>query len=150
MKLFKIVGPIHFANRENLRRFIVKGTGLDPKELQKETDKQTEFEFAKEKLMHAIKNGSYFPGPSIYRILIIDCSGVSYIDSAGGKFLEQLWGDYDKANISLCLAGLPENVYEIMSKSGSLKTFPSEHLFHSIHDAVIILKQAKDPFKTKL
>ncbi|KAB7502828.1 hypothetical protein Anas_02629 [Armadillidium nasatum] len=114
MKLFKIVGPIHFANRENLRRFIVKGTGLDPKELQKDADKQTEFEFAKEKIfMHAIKNGSYSfqDQETKYRILIIDCSGVSYIDSAGGKFLEQLWGDYDKANISLCLAGLPDYIY---------------------------------------
>ncbi|KAB7502825.1 Sulfate transporter [Armadillidium nasatum] len=143
MKLFKIVGPIHFANRENLRRFIVKGTCLDPDELQKIVKKQTKDEDQKEeKIIQPIENGNYtFHDHELkIRVLILDCNGISYIDSSGGKFLAQLRKDYEKANINLCLAGLTENVYEIMEKTGSLKIFSSDRLFHSLHDAVVILK----------
>lgn len=48
LRMFKIVGAIHFANQENLRSFLIKKTDLDPKTLAKAAQNKSEEERQKE------------------------------------------------------------------------------------------------------
>lgn len=71
--------------------------------------------------------------------LIIEMSGVSYIDSTGCKTISQLHKEYKAADITLCLAAVSESVLESLQQCGTLKTLARELVFHSMHDAVTVI-----------
>ncbi|XP_064092656.1 prestin-like isoform X2 [Macrobrachium nipponense] len=71
--------------------------------------------------------------------LIIDMSGISYIDSTGAKVLSQINKEYKDAGITLILAGTTENVIDALEQCGTLKSITAEKVFHTVHDAVTVI-----------
>ncbi|KAK7084600.1 hypothetical protein SK128_021036 [Halocaridina rubra] len=83
-------------------------------------------------------------------ILVLEMSGVSYVDSTGGKVLAQLYKEYKEAGITMCLASVSETVLDALDKSGTVKVITPERIFHSINDAVIMFMHDTSICNTKL
>ncbi|XP_069160934.1 prestin-like isoform X2 [Procambarus clarkii] len=171
VSIFQFRGPIHFANSEYFRQQLMSVTGLVPSaitvaKLAQEQQLQANITTQEEANGNATiedkktsKTRNFFKGKVSKRkseigvtialpevqFLVIEMSGVSYTDSSGGNLLSQLCKEYKKAGITLCLAALSENVLETLEVCGTLKVLPPEHIFHSAHDAVMILTQADIP-----
>lgn len=77
--------------------------------------------------------------------IIVEMSGVSYIDSSAGKLMVQLYKEYNTAGISFCLAASSESVLDTLEECEVLKVIPSENIFHSTHDAVTLLTSVDSP-----
>lgn len=75
--------------------------------------------------------------------IVLDLSSVSYMDSAGAKFIGKLRSDFYKEGIILCLAGISESGFHLLERTESLVNFETQYLFHSLHDAVTILVAQK-------
>lgn len=131
VSIFQFRGPLHFANTEYFHQQVMSVTGLVPSiilanKLLLQKGQQLESQLNTQ------------PAKSV-EFLVIEMSGVNYIDSSGGKLLSQLCKEYQEASVTVCLAALSESVLEMLESCGTLKVIPSEHIFHSVHDAVTTL-----------
>ncbi|XP_069160837.1 prestin [Procambarus clarkii] len=172
--MFQFRGPLHFANSEYFRNQLVEVTGLDPftiatsrcailKERMLEENVNIQLthkdpigmastrslmveqtlRLTNTQIMSKTKQVS-LTLPEV-DWLVVEMSGVGYIDSSAGRLLSQLSKEYKKAGITLCLAAPSENVLETLEVCGTLKVIPQEHIFHSAHDAVMSLSHPSTP-----
>lgn len=168
VSIFQFCGPLHFANSEYFRQQLINVTGLEPSAIAatksliqkqqlpepdlttqpcKEINGSATVEVTEEtnKIVKFIKKISAKKSKNVtldvpeVQWLVIEMSGVSYTDSSGGNLLAQLHKEYKEAGITLCLAALSENVLETLEECGTVKTIPPELIFHSTHDAVMVL-----------
>ena len=75
------------------------------------------------------------------RALVLDFSGVIYIDSSGAETLEELRELYAQRRIPLLVCGLREQPVDMLSRAGWLQQFPPEHLFAQRQDALAWLAE---------
>lgn len=73
--------------------------------------------------------------------LIIDCSGLSFVDLSGTKTLSTLYTDLMKTDANLYLAGCSSAVLEQLERCQYFKEFPKTQLFPSVIDAVLSIQQ---------
>nr|XP_053646186.1 solute carrier family 26 member 6-like [Cherax quadricarinatus] len=163
VKIYQFCGPLHFANCEYFREQLVSVTGLNPATIVAaklsavgQQQQQQELEYQQQKIEAPLTsqlskemNGTSDSAKTIERMtsrtlwgveyLVVEMSAVSYTDSSGGNLLSQLYKEYQEAGITVCLAALSESVLEMLESCGTLKVIPSEHIFHSAHDAVTTL-----------
>ncbi|XP_069945282.1 prestin-like isoform X2 [Cherax quadricarinatus] len=83
--------------------------------------------------------------PNGVEYLVVEMSGVSYTDSSGGYLLSQLYKEYQKAGITVCLAALSGSVLQTLDACGTDNVIPPEDIFHSLHDAVVALTNPDQP-----
>ncbi|XP_045612682.1 prestin isoform X2 [Procambarus clarkii] len=133
VSIFQFNGPLHFANSEYFRQQLMSVTGLVPSAIS-----ATKTLSEKEQQLEADLT------TQLTRVqwLVIEMSGVSYTDSTGGNLLSQLSKEYKQAGITLCLAALSESALETLEVCGTLKVIPPEYIFHSAHDAVVMLTRS--------
>ncbi|PAA56665.1 hypothetical protein BOX15_Mlig020782g1 [Macrostomum lignano] len=107
--VFRFDGALYFASVENFRRKLAKLTGFDPK-LSRGED---------ESLHH----------------IVLDCSGVNYVDSVGARFLQSLAAEYKLAGVCILFACCPHQFRRMLERSD----FPdrSACVYISVHDAVV-------------
>ncbi|PIK51739.1 putative pendrin isoform X2 [Apostichopus japonicus] len=73
----------------------------------------------------------------LLRTLIVDMSGVSFVDTVALNTLESIAQDYLAANAKVYLAECRSNVKHMLFTSGLVKSIDLEHIFLSVHDAVL-------------
>ncbi|KAK3870112.1 hypothetical protein Pcinc_024615 [Petrolisthes cinctipes] len=77
--------------------------------------------------------------------VILELSGVGYVDTMACRLLTQLFQDLKAVGITLCLAAPSESVLCSLGRCGSLEVFTAHHIFHSVHDAVTLLLPHHSP-----
>ena len=74
--------------------------------------------------------------------IIIDCSGMTYIDIMGLTTLKQLNSDYNEHGIKLCLANCSRNIINKLNNMGLVGDEPKcLPIYPTIHDAVLTIYQ---------
>ena len=87
----------------------------------------------------AIKLLENLQGHMPARALVLDFSGVIYIDSSGAETLEELRELYADREALLLICGLREQPIDMLTRSGWLQQFAPEHIFSQRSEALAYL-----------
>ena len=87
----------------------------------------------------AIKLLENLQGHMPARALVLDFSGVIYIDSSGAETLEELRELYAEREALLLICGLREQPIDMLTRSGWLQQFSPEHIFSQRSEALAYL-----------
>lgn len=158
--LFSKVGAIHFANAETFRCTVdrhISSQPLDP-HITGNDDSAKDASITSElrartygavdspnssplRRYHDLQeSGAATPLPAY---LIIDCSGLSFVDLTGSKALGTLHADLLKLDVALYLAGCTEPVLEQLDRCLYFHEFPKSHVYPTVIDAVLSIKRGE-------
>ena len=68
------------------------------------------------------------------RALILDFSGVIYIDSSGAESLQELWETYHEQDVPIYVYGLRQQPVEMLTRVGWLKKLGEDNVCHNLDD----------------
>lgn len=71
--------------------------------------------------------------------IVLDLSGVTFIDSVGAKVLKQLIEDYEAVEIKVLLSNVNDEVWRVLKATEFLKTY-EDRLYLTVDDAVNAIK----------
>ena len=80
------------------------------------------------------------------KYLIIDCSMFSFIDYSGITTLKKTILTLEEIGIKTVLSGVHVHIESMFVKEGFFDIIPSEHLYKSVHDAVLCLEEFDSEF----
>eukprot|EP00062_Callorhinchus_milii_P023505 gi/632982444/ref/XP_007908139.1/ PREDICTED: solute carrier family 26 member 10 [Callorhinchus milii] len=75
--------------------------------------------------------------------VVIDCSGVIFIDAAGARLFVQMCTECQKGGTSVYLAQCNSGVLRILTHSGLLEHLSPQQIFVTVHDAVTHIEQTQ-------
>ncbi|XP_042227633.1 solute carrier family 26 member 6-like isoform X2 [Homarus americanus] len=75
--------------------------------------------------------------------MVLEMSGVTFVDTMGARVLTQLHKDLRDAGIKLCLAGATDGVERTLSRCGTLDAITRDLMFHSTHDALTAITHSQ-------
>lgn len=78
------------------------------------------------------------------RALVLDFSGVIYIDSSGADTLETLRESYAERGVALLVCGLREQPFDMLTRAGWLQKVPPAHLFSNRHEVLAYLAEGEE------
>ncbi|XP_074646669.1 prestin-like isoform X2 [Tubulanus polymorphus] len=80
-----------------------------------------------------------YPGWPCFDVhhIILDCSTMGFMDAVGVKTLTQVIDEYRNVDVTIFLANCKGNVRETLHAMGFFEKNKQEHLYVSIHDAVV-------------
>ncbi|GAB6029461.1 hypothetical protein CHUAL_005217 [Chamberlinius hualienensis] len=79
--------------------------------------------------------------------IIVDCTAVSFIDSAALSILNQLIGEFDEVGVKMCLSGCRDNLLEKLEKADVWPHIEG-NIFPTTHDAVLHIVRIKSSLPT--
>ncbi|KAM8976204.1 solute carrier family 26 member 10-like [Pelodytes ibericus] len=161
LKILSYNSPIYYGNRDIFKEAMSRIVGLTQERIRK-----------REKALRALENGRkmsitvvdsgienpvYNPDGSSMKTetdpdiksLIIDCSGVIFIDIAGARLFIQMCVECQKAGMHLLLSGCNEKVLRTLVCSGIMDHLSEQQVFVTVHDAVCFAEQNMDNFAMK-
>lgn len=151
IKIYRFENAIFFVSVEHFRNTLYKLT-VNPRVLKKSISKAklkaaNLKKKAEQELATRTENGSMDLSPvdSVainipevpFKIVILDCSTMSFIDTMGVKALTSVVKEYRDVEIEILLAFCKSGVREMFEKTGFFDILDREKLFPTIHDAVM-------------
>ncbi|CAH1111883.1 unnamed protein product [Psylliodes chrysocephalus] len=125
IKIFHSTGGLNFAISKSYKKALIRETGLDPGVV-----------FNRRIQLH--KKGLPDDEVIIIKVVILDFSHVTFIDTAGVDFLRTLRDDYERINIEMEIAGCPGSVFEVIIRCNRIEKKERKFLiFPTVHDAVL-------------
>nr|7V73_A Chain A, Prestin [Homo sapiens]7V74_A Chain A, prestin [Homo sapiens]7V75_A Chain A, prestin [Homo sapiens] len=86
----------------------------------------------------------FVPPKVDFHTLILDFSAVSFVDTVGVKTLKEIVKEYREIGVQVYLAGCNASVVEKLERGGFFDDgITKEHLFLSVHDAVLFAQARK-------
>uniref|UniRef100_A0A1I8HRN2 STAS domain-containing protein n=1 Tax=Macrostomum lignano TaxID=282301 RepID=A0A1I8HRN2_9PLAT len=152
--VFRFDGALYFASVDNFRYRLVKLTGFDPKlaeaqQIEQEAQhRQQQLELSPQSLAADDEAGSNSAAPSdtasssshqtnqstrLHHI-VVECSGINYIDSVGASFLRVLIADYQRVGVSILFACCKHQFRRMLERSEFADKYS---VYVSVHDAVL-------------
>lgn len=80
------------------------------------------------------------------KYLIIDCSMFSFIDFSGIVTLKKTIIAFEEVGVKTVLSGIHVHLESMFAKEGFFDVIPTEHIFKSVHDAVVSLQEYDNLF----
>lgn len=116
VQVFRFDGPLHFASVDNFRQSLQRQTRLPT------------------------NSGSESESESVCRLavhhLVLDCSAVTFLDSAGAKALADLVDQCAQLQVTFFLACTNSTVRQSLERFDFFKRRPRDSLFVTVDDAV--------------
>ncbi|XP_068128975.1 sulfate transporter [Hyperolius riggenbachi] len=143
IKVFRFEAPLYYVNKQSFKSSLYKHVGVDPAlvaSAEKKAAKKKE-EFKKEGTVES-NNIELETMQHLYRkelplhSLVIDCSAIQFIDTAGLNTLKDVLKDYMDIGVCVLLAQCNMSVKHSLRNGGYFKKEESNMVFHSIHQAV--------------
>lgn len=108
LKIFNYCGTLNFANNNHFKCELYKLVGVNPRKLTKHRNK-------------LIENGSYLESKKLkdkqeLRCIIMDASGLSYIDSSSVHALHSVVTEFLNIDVQFYLASCPSPIFETIKK----------------------------------
>lgn len=130
--VFRYEAPIYYANQALFKKFLYRSVGLDP---QKEKARLKKLEKKQKKMKEdaEVPTSGFLPS---FHTLILDCSAVLFVDTAGVSALKEMYKDYKEFAVHLLLAQCSPSVIESLRRGGYYDPESTEIIFHSLGDAV--------------
>ncbi|XP_054842403.1 sulfate anion transporter 1 isoform X2 [Eublepharis macularius] len=141
VKIFRFEAPLYYANKDFFLKCLHKRTGLDPaveiakrKKAERKGQQRLERGSGQEEMTPCL-----LPKHSDFQAIVIDCSAISFVDTAGVSTLKDTHKDHQELQITVLLACCNPTVIDSLERGGYLGNENKdmhELLFHSIHSAI--------------
>nr|XP_056704061.1 sulfate anion transporter 1 [Euleptes europaea] len=146
VKIFRFEAPLYYANKDFFQKCLHERTGLDPAS---EIAKRKK---ARRKGRQSLEKGPgqgemtpcLVPKHGDLQAIIIDCSAISFVDTAGVSTLKDTHKDHQELHITVLLACCNPNVINSLERGGYLRSANKdmhELLFYSIHGAIQFVRE---------
>ncbi|KTG45643.1 hypothetical protein cypCar_00006831 [Cyprinus carpio] len=148
--VFRYEAPIYYANQALFKKSLYRSVGLDPlkeKARRRKLDKQRNQKQGGEdqnQEMDVSTNVYLLQHNSLYT-LVIDCSPVLFLDTAGVNALKEVCKDYKGLGVDVLLAQCNPSVIDSLRRGGYYdpKKGTKEIQFHTLSDAVSYAQSLK-------
>ncbi|XP_060792981.1 solute carrier family 26 member 10 [Neoarius graeffei] len=157
VKILTYNGPIYYGNRSFFKADINRLLGFTPERIRKREKARKALEKRKKKSINTVDQGlantSFSPENDFHKseiaenevqTILIDCSSVIFVDVAGAKLFIQICIDCQKMGVQIFLANCNESVLEILTASGLMSYMNPQHIFVTVHDAVVYIQQQRE------
>uniref|UniRef100_A0A8D2IJJ9 Solute carrier family 26 member 1 n=1 Tax=Varanus komodoensis TaxID=61221 RepID=A0A8D2IJJ9_VARKO len=146
IKIFRFQAPLYYANKDFFLKCLHGRTGLNPAV---EVAKRKR---AKKKGQLSLENGGgqgdttscLVSTQSDCQAIIVDCSSIPFLDTAGVSTLKEALKDHQELKITFLLACCNPSVIASLERGGYLESAKKDiHdlLFHSVHSAVQFVRE---------
>uniref|UniRef100_A0A668SXL7 STAS domain-containing protein n=1 Tax=Oreochromis aureus TaxID=47969 RepID=A0A668SXL7_OREAU len=158
VKILTYNGPIYYGNRSFFREEMTRLLGLTPEKIRRREKaikalEKRERETTVNTVERGIANTSFSSENEFFKsetsesdaqAVLIDCSSVIFVDVAGARLLTQMCTECQKVGVHVYLANCNESVLKILTSSGLMKYMNPQHIFVTVHDAVVYIQQQKE------
>ncbi|XP_038626169.1 sulfate anion transporter 1 [Tachyglossus aculeatus] len=154
IKVFRFEAPLYYANKDFFVRSLYRMTGLDPvletakrkkgakgKRIHSETGNEEEASW--KGLSQIDTTSSLVPNQVDFQTIIIDCSSVLFLDTAGINTFKEIAKDYKEVNIAVLLACCNPSVIDSLKRGGYFGNaeITKELVFYSVHSAIQFVRE---------
>ncbi|XP_072927250.1 solute carrier family 26 member 10 isoform X2 [Hemitrygon akajei] len=159
LKILAYNAPIYYGNKSFFRDAMTRLIGLTQERMKARAKTRKEL---KKMTVATVENGlartacssdkdTSPAGDRQERIqsVIIDCSSIIFIDTAGARLFVQMCVECQKADLWVYLAECNKGVLRALTCSGLLEHLRPEQIFVTVHDAVVHLEQVKEASSQK-
>ncbi|XP_061582091.1 sulfate transporter [Cololabis saira] len=156
--VFRYEAPIYYANQKLFKKSLSKRVGLDParektrrlKFKKSKRPEETKSETYGEKEAEAAANVTFIPEEKSsrnLRSLVIDCSAVLFLDTAGVNALKEVRKDYGELGIEVVLVRCSTSVLDALERGGFCSDTVGENrtIFYTIDDGVRYVQSLHSP-----
>ncbi|XP_077185270.1 solute carrier family 26 member 10-like isoform X2 [Paroedura picta] len=142
VKILSYQAPIYYGNRSFFRDALSRLLGLS-QERETQEDQGPDIKMHISTVESSVSVLDKKPGSeAAVQALVLDCSGVTFVDSAGARLLIQVCIECQKAGVQVHLAACNGNVLRTLSFCGLLHHLHPQQIFVTVHDAASYLQQA--------
>ncbi|XP_049608703.1 solute carrier family 26 member 10 [Syngnathus scovelli] len=157
MKILTYNGPIYYGNRSFFREEMSRLLGLTPEKVRsrekaRKAREKRERETNVITVEGGIANASFSSENEFFQFetsehdvqaVLIDCSRVIFVDVAGARLFTQMCHECQKVGLAVFLSSCNESVLKILTSSGLMNYMKPQHIFVTVHDAVMYIQQQK-------
>ncbi|XP_013874433.1 solute carrier family 26 member 10 [Austrofundulus limnaeus] len=158
VKILTYNGPIYYGNRSFFREKMSKLLGLTPEKIRsrekaRKAVESRDQETAVSTVDSSITNTSFSSENEFFKsetsesdvqAVLIDCSSVIFVDIAGARLFTQMCTECQKIGVHVYLANCNESVLKMLTSSGLMSHMNPQHIFVTVHDAVLYIQQQKE------
>lgn len=159
LKILTYNGPIYYGNRNFFREEMSRLLGLTPEKIRsrekarKALERRRERDVTVNTVERGIANTSFSSENEFFKsetsetdvqAVLIDCSRVIFVDVAGARLFTQMCTECQKVGIHVYLSNCNESVLKILTSSGLMNCMNPQHIFVTVHDAVMYIQQQKE------
>ncbi|XP_061630664.1 solute carrier family 26 member 10 isoform X2 [Phyllopteryx taeniolatus] len=158
MKILTYNGPIYYGNRSFFREEMSRLLGLTPEKIRsrekaRKALEKRERETNVNTVERGIANASFSSENEFFKseasehevqVVLIDCSSVIFVDVAGARLFTQMCIECQKVGVHVYLSNCNESVLKILTSSGLMNYMNPQHIFVTVHDAVMYIQQQKE------
>ncbi|XP_056130398.1 solute carrier family 26 member 10 [Lampris incognitus] len=158
VKILNYNGPIYYGNRSFFREEVSKLLNLTPERIRSQEKAMKALEKReRESTVNTVERGvanTWFPSENEFfkletsendvQAVLIDCSSVVFVDVAGARLFIQMCTECQKVGVRVYLASCNESVLKILTSSGLMNYINPQHIFVTVHDAVVYIQQQKE------
>ncbi|XP_034458326.1 sulfate anion transporter 1-like isoform X2 [Hippoglossus hippoglossus] len=154
VQVFRFQAPLYYANKDSFLKSLYKAVGVEPfleVTRRSKAERKAKDMFLKEAKANRDKtNGEVVIGlvqrELEFHTIVLDCSAIPFIDSAGLAAFKGLVKEYKEIGVSLLLASCNTSVIDTLRKGrffGKDDKDMSSSLFHTVHTAVLYANSRK-------
>lgn len=143
--VFRYEAPIYYANQALFKKSLYRKVGLDPlkeKARRKKLDKQKKQE---QKQEIEVSTNAFLLQRTTFHSLVIDCSPVLFLDTAGVNALKEVFKDYRDLGVCVLLAQCNTSVIDSLRRGGYYdpKNGTKDVRFFTVGDAISYAQSLK-------
>lgn len=146
IKIFRFEAPLYYANKEIFKKSLYKLTGINPTLVilaRKKAEKKTNLELKQQPIVHSLSVAMSEVTQRLscqefdIHTIIIDCSVIQFLDTAGIATMKEVFKDYKEIGILVLLSNCNASVIDSLCNVEYFdKGYTNGLFFYSIHDAV--------------
>ncbi|XP_010782731.1 pendrin-like [Notothenia coriiceps] len=158
VKILTYNGPIYYGNRSFFREEMSKLLGLTPEKIRsREKARKALEKRERDATVSTVERGianTLFSSENEFfksetseidvQAVLIDCSSVTFVDVAGARLFVQMCSECQKVGVHVYLSNCNESVLKILTSSGLMTYMNPQHIFVTVHDAVMYIQQQKE------
>ncbi|XP_062314521.1 solute carrier family 26 member 10 [Osmerus eperlanus] len=157
VKILTYNGPIYYGNRSFFREDMSRLLGLTPERIRSREKARKALEKREREAVNTVESGvantsfssenEFFKSAmseSEVQAVLIDCSSVIFVDVAGARLFIQMCIECQKVGVLIYLSNCNESVLKILTSSGLMNYMNPQHIFVTVHDAVVYIQQQKE------
>ncbi|XP_004697140.1 sulfate transporter [Echinops telfairi] len=147
IKVFRFVAPLYYINKECFKSALYKKT-LNPV-LVKAAQKKAAKRRVKEETVTLSGTRDEVSahlscGPLELHTIVIDCSAIQFLDTAGIHTLKEVRRDYEAVGVHILLAQCNPSVRDSLTRGEYHKKEEENLLFYSVYDAMVFAMESQN------
>ncbi|XP_006863934.1 PREDICTED: sulfate transporter [Chrysochloris asiatica] len=147
IKIFRFVAPLYYINKECFKSALYKKT-LNPVLIKAAQKKAAKRKIKEETVtFNGIQDevSTHLScDPLELHTIIIDCSAIQFLDTAGIHTLKEVRRDYEAIGIQLLLAQCNPSVKESLARGEYCKKEEENLLFYSVYEAMVFAVESQN------